>query len=817
MASRIARVASDTHTPQANVTVPSRKRAILLLYILLNLLIVPVLALALAEGVLRAINYGYPSRFFVRETVDGKACYVTNYKFAWRFFPRSMARLPAPLAVPVDKSPDTLRVFILGSSAAQGDPGPTFSFSRILEVMLRERYPGKKIEVYNTAATAINSNVILPIARDCLDLKPDIFVIYAGNNEVIGPFGLSAVLSPFFSSREAIKTRVWVGQTKVGQFARSLSEQKAATEQEWNGMELFLKNKIRHDNPDLNKIYDHFEGNLSEICELARGAGVKVVLATVAVNDRDCPPFISLHNPAVSAASLEQWEALYADGKKMEAAGRPSEALAAYSKAAGIDDSYAELPFRMGRCQLVIGETNKAADSLAKARDCDALRFRADTQINRAVRNAATAHPETVLVDFASKARAASPEGVPGASLFYEHVHLNFDGNYLLASAVLEPVEKALGLQNPRSLPDVEACKKALAFTPFCESRVVESVLKRVEIAPFTGRDGNVEEIQRAQGRLAALKSLVNPQNEESVFEKAIVARPNDPLLHLIFIDYLMENAQTNRALAEAEASYRFAPFEYLTVVNLGAAHFRLKHFAEAERYLNQAISFNPYFTRAYEQLASVYEEQKNYDKAAEMMDKGRAGSKTKAVFYNRVGVALAKERQYDQAIASFQNALKFDPNMGEAQTNLVRCIDQKDGKLPSAEASDLFNQANRLLKSNQFTNAVELYLQVVQMEPTHAKAQNNLGIALAQLKSYDEALPHFLEAIRLDPAMNDAYPNAGAVQSMKGNHAEALVLFKKGIEIKPSPQLFKLVSAEYLKMGNTNEARLWYERSQAK
>jgi len=802
---------------QPSPSSPARKGRVIFLYILLNLLLVPVLALALFEGVLRAIDYGYPTGFFVRETVDGKPCYVTNYKFAWRFFPRSMARLPAPLAIPVEKSPDTVRVFVLGSSAAQGDPGPAFSFSRILEVMLRERFPGKKIEIYNTAATAINSNVILPIARDCLDLKPDLFVIYSGNNEVIGPFGLSAALSPFFSSRTAILARVWLGQTKTGQFLRSFSKEKAVPGEEWNGMELFLKNKIRHDNPDLQKIYAHFQDNISDICALARSSGVKVVLSTVAVNDSDCPPFISLHDPALGANRLQEWEALYKDGQTFEAQQRWGEAAAAYSKAAEIDGTYAELEFRLGHCQLLVGEAGKVAQTLARARDYDALRFRADTGINRAISNAAAANPGVTLVDFASRARAVSPDGIPGALLFYEHVHLNFEGNYLLAAGVLDPVEQALGLVNPRPLPGVEACKKALAFLPFCEMRIMEQVLKRLESAPFAGRFGNALEVQAAQQRMAALQTAEKSEGQDAVYREAIAAQPSDLLLHLSYQDYLQQAGQHAAALVEAQAAYRLAPFEYLTIVNMGGAYLKLQQYAEAERYLNQAIAFNPYFIRAYESLASVYEEEKQFDKALETMDKGRAGSQTKAAFYNRAGIVLANEQQYGQAIVFFQSALRFNPSLGEALTNLARCENQRDGKTTSFAASDMFNQANKLLRASEFTNAIELYLKVVEADPTHAKAHNNLGIALARLKRNDEAFQHFTEAIRLDSALTDAYPNAAALLSMKGQHAEAVEMLKKALEIKSSPNICKLLAGEYTQMGDTNQARLWLDRANGK
>jgi hypothetical protein len=58
---------------------------------------------------------------------------------------------------------------------------------------LRERFPGKKFEIVNTSITAINSHAILPIARECAAREGDVWIVYLGNNEMVGPFGAATV------------------------------------------------------------------------------------------------------------------------------------------------------------------------------------------------------------------------------------------------------------------------------------------------------------------------------------------------------------------------------------------------------------------------------------------------------------------------------------------------------------------------------------------------------------------------------------------------------------------------------------------------
>ena len=146
------------------------------------------------------------------------------------------------------KPAGTVRIFVLGGSAAQGIPDPSFSFGRILEVMLRERYPDVKFEVVNAAMTAINSHVALEIARDCAAHQPDLFVVYMGNNEVVGPYGPGTVFQQWSPSRRLdsrqrlaeINARRAVARRRDG-----LVPSRNGSPTAWRGMEMFLGNRWR--------------------------------------------------------------------------------------------------------------------------------------------------------------------------------------------------------------------------------------------------------------------------------------------------------------------------------------------------------------------------------------------------------------------------------------------------------------------------------------------------------------------------------------------------------------------------------------------
>ena len=137
------------------------------LFRIIALTVIPTLLFLLLEITLRVVGYGFPAAATVKCELDGKDAYCNNIKFGWRFFPRNISRDSVPFIFPADKPHDTYRIFILGASAAQGVPDSAFCFGRFLQVMLRQRYPQVNFEVINIAMAAINSHVVLQIAKDC--------------------------------------------------------------------------------------------------------------------------------------------------------------------------------------------------------------------------------------------------------------------------------------------------------------------------------------------------------------------------------------------------------------------------------------------------------------------------------------------------------------------------------------------------------------------------------------------------------------------------------------------------------------------------
>ncbi|MBN2138056.1 MAG: tetratricopeptide repeat protein [Sedimentisphaerales bacterium] len=687
-------------------------------------LVVPVFVLVLIEVGLRVAGYGYPANSILRTKVDGEARWCDNVEFCRRFFPRHLAREMTPFSIAVDKPKDTCRIFVLGASAAQGVPEKPFCFGRILESMLRQRYPGVNFEVVTAAMVAVNSHVILEAAKDCARCDPDLFVVYLGNNEVTGPYGAGTIFSPLSGNLSLIRAGVAAKGTRLGQLLSGLLTPKTRAQDMWRGMEMFIDKQVRADDASLGIVYGHFEKNVEDIVWLGRKAGAEVVVCTVGSNLKDNPPFGSLHRSDLSGAEKGKWDEIYEQGTASEAAEEYAEAVELYLSALEIDGDYANLHFRLGRCYWAMGEYDKAHVSYIKARELDTLRFRADDRINAAIRAVASRGEDrgVHLVDSVKVFAQNSPEGVAGEELFYEHVHLNFRGNYLLAGAVFEKVEQLLPerIRRLRSedagVPSQADCAARLAYTDWDRYKIAEDVLDGfIRKPPFTNQLYHTERVERMVRDLAALKAnLTDEVIERSArqYRDAISGSKDDWYLHKKY----------GVLLAEFFEDYPGAIEEYRIVQRL------IRH---------SWIGYNS--------LGIVLHIQGDVAGAIPQFEKAIQAKPSCGHAHYYLGCCRSKMGEADKALKHYRLAVRWEPNCMPAYNNW----------------------AEILVRRGDLEEAVKVFRRGLVFCPDSAILHCNMGGLLNQMGQRDEAVKELRRALELEP---NSAPIRGVLDRMLGN-----------------------------------------------
>ena len=566
---------------------------------------------------LRLIGYGYRTDFF-RSTRDGTG-YTFNEKFRRQYYPQQRSVRGHPFRIDARKPPNTIRLFVLGESAALGTPNPSFGFARILAVLLRERYPQRNFEVVNAAMRGINSHIIRDIAGDCARHDPDLFVIYAGNNEVVG-FGAPDPDSSLAAQNLArIRATQALKRTRIAQFLEAglkVLRPEAPTEQ---GMEFFRRHRLALDDPRREAVYRNFRANLADMCAAMTATGTPVLLATVPVNLRDFPPLASLHRASLTDGNQAEWDRFYRQGVSAESAGQWLPAVDAYQKAADLDDHHAELHFRLGRCQLALNRGDEARAHFGLARDWDALQFRADSRINTLIREtAAHFRAQGVQLVDAEAAMAASPlseGGLPGNRLFQDHVHPRFDGDYVLARAFYDAIVASLGPAlgessgSPTSLPSRDECAQALAFTGWDELDVDAAAADSFARPPFLDQAGHDDRLRQWRQELKAREGRYQRQglqSELAAYRRALERAPNDWELHHNLGMLLTTLGKHGEAIQHLEVEVRTFPELAWCRLPLSRALVKAGRLGEAEGHLREALRIDGDFAPAKELLAAI-------------------------------------------------------------------------------------------------------------------------------------------------------------------------------------------------------------------
>jgi hypothetical protein len=316
------------------------------IFSLIALLVVPILFFLFVEAALKILDLGQDYDYFSEISVDGEDFYQENPSFAHQFYPAELNIGPLYNTFSAERERDHIRIYILGGSAAMGFPHRNHGLERHLQTLLQAALPEKRIEVINTAMTAVNSHVIYEVARSIPRNSGDFAVILLGNNEVVGPYGPATFGQNFLSNLTLIRTIQTLKRTRIWQVLyktlNSISAKQAKEALKWEGMRMFTEQTLQQDDPRLARVYSHFEANLRDTVRVLNEKGLHVMLSTVPVNLRQQAPFASEHGLTLADKDETQWKQLIVESKASADASDWAAAEATLRQALLISKDHAE-------------------------------------------------------------------------------------------------------------------------------------------------------------------------------------------------------------------------------------------------------------------------------------------------------------------------------------------------------------------------------------------------------------------------------------------------------------------------------------------
>ncbi len=373
-------------------------------------ILLPFLLLGLLELSLRLFHYGYETSLFIED--PGNKDYLSFNPDASRRYFTDQLNATTGNREPFRKVKEagTLRIFVLGESTTIGYPYfHNGSFHRWLQYRLMRSFPDKKLEIVNLSLTAVNSYTVLGFAREVVNYAPDVILIYAGHNEYYGALGVGST-NRLGNNPRLVNLLLWLRKLrtvqlltkaygKVGRIFSSDADKAGKTR-----MQLMVANQqIAYGSPMYSNGITQFETNMDEALNVFHRRGIPVFISNLVSNLRDQRPFVSI------------------------TAGDTTNAQYDYAQAGRSWDS---------------GDYVTARRDYVRAKEMDALRFRAPERMNEIIAGFSRKYDNVHLVDTRAAFEAASDHGIIGKSLLLEHVHPNLTGYALMSDVFYHALQQ---------------------------------------------------------------------------------------------------------------------------------------------------------------------------------------------------------------------------------------------------------------------------------------------------------------------------------------------------------------------------------------
>ncbi len=167
--------------------------------------------------------------------------------------------------------------------------------------------------------------------------------------------------------------------------------------------------------------------------------------------------------------------------------------------------------------------------------------------------------------------------------------------------------------------------------------------------------------------------------------------------------------------------------------------------------------------------------------------------AKDREKFSNERGVGYFRKKEWDAAIADFNEAIRLNP-----QDNVL-----------------FGNRADSYRNKKEWDRAITDINKAVQLNPKNRRNYYIRGLIFYDQDNYDRAIPEFAQAIRIDPKYDEAYYYRGRSYFLKKEYKSAIPDFTESTKLDPNyaPTWFYR-GLSYERLDNLDQALINYNKA---
>jgi tetratricopeptide (TPR) repeat protein len=299
-----------------------------------------------------------------------------------------------------------------------------------------------------------------------------------------------------------------------------------------------------------------------------------------------------------------------------------------------------------------------------------------------------------------------------------------------------------------------------------------------------------------------ALASVALRNHDMSALEQSatrIIERdPNSPDGYSLRAAANMNRKQFDRAAEDIRKAIEVAPQSPIGYTQLGNLQMVQNHFGEAEKSYAQALDRDTSSPDALAGLMNAYFADKQPDKAVAAANAQIAKSGNSSAFYDLLGTALFNEKKdLKGAETALQKSVALDKNNSDALLKLGQ-VQVAEGSTDNAIATyqnalkdnprepSFYILTGELYESKQdWDKAKQSYQKALEISPENPVASNNLAYVMLQTGgNVDVALSLAQTARRADPDNANTADTLGWIFYQKGAYSSAIELFQEALKL---------------------------------
>ena len=684
---------------------------------------------------------------------------------------------------PKAKPDNTFRIFCLGGSTTYGRPfDDKTSYCGWLREYLVEVDPTKNFEVINAGGISYASYRLVKVMEELAEFEPDLFIVYTGHNEfleertyreikrvpgVVRNFGTVVAKSRTYALAQGL-TRNHGGQgTGAAEGDSGLAADVNTKLDNGAGLDLYHR-----DDELQEKTLEHFQLNLERMTQIAHENDAGIWFVTPAANLLDFSPFKSEHS--VDADTQAVWQKHFSAASDAYEKQDLDVALPEIERAVELSPRHAATLFLHARILQQRGEYQKARLIFDAAKNEDVCPLRALSETVEVVRDAGEIANVSVI-DFEDYVRQNSAHGIPGDSMFLDHVHPNIELHQQLALQLFDKLVSNDIVDEPS---DWEQRKEQVADRIHSQIDGEAHGVALRNLAKVLNWAGKTEEANR----IAMEASTLIRGDAETAYLSG---------------NALLAEGKIPEAIERFREAIQISPNHHLALNSLASAYMKSQMFDEAEEGYLRVLALQPDFAPAHNNLGALFQRRSDFQKALHHYQQAIRINPRNSKALNNLGAMHRRQGNWAQAQKSFETAIRINPDFAEAYYNLGTVFEnQGDSKL-----------------------AFENFQTSTRKNPKYAPAHFRMACILEEKREWKSAAIAFREAIKypgapLEALRRTAWMLATCPDDSVRNGDVALKMAKTCIANSKDrqPELISTLAAAFAETGDFENARKYQQ-----